>query len=49
MVFAGDVIQLVHNFPFLYDPDDIDYKNISKREEAWNTIGHKLNHSGKES
>lgn len=47
MVFAGDVIQLVHHFPCLYDPADEDYKNHSKKEDAWNAIGDKLNHPGK--
>lgn len=47
MVFAGDVIQLVHHFPCLYDQTDSDYKNALKREEAWNIIGNKLHHPGK--
>lgn len=47
MVFAGDVIQLIHNYPLLYDPADVDYKNAAKKEEAWNAIGEKLHHCGK--
>lgn len=47
MVYAGDVIKLVYQFPCLYDPESIDYKNPAKREEAWTTIGMQLNQPGK--
>lgn len=41
------LIDLVHNFPYLYDTSHCDYKNIVKKAQKWNEIAGILNLSSK--
>lgn len=41
------IIEIVRNYPILYDLSHEDYKNVKKKDRTWSEIGKQLNASGK--
>jgi len=47
MAFTEKLIELVKMYPILYDLWHEDYKNVRKKDKAWEQIGVELKESGK--
>lgn len=47
MAFTEKLIELVKIYPILYDLSHEDYKNVRKKDKAWEQIGVELKESGK--
>jgi len=47
MAFMEKLIELVKIYPILYDLSHEDYKNVKKKDKAWEQIGVELKESGK--
>ena len=47
MALTEKLIELVKVYPILYDLSHEDYKNVRKKDKAWEQIGAELKESGK--
>ena len=47
MAFTEKLTELVKIYPILYDLPHEDYKNVRKKDKAWEQIGVELKESGK--